>query len=301
MRILITGGAGFLGSELVKALAKARSNQITIFDSFTHGFSKKPLRKRNIDPPISGNIQNYYDIFRVIEKTKPEIIFHLAAFVTRPEAMGEFRKCAEVNYVGTANLIEACLSTKEKPKRIIFASCEAAKNPKSHYGISKAGAENLFESLCPTDIDLITLRFSEIYGYSASHTSSSLINFLVDNMIAGNGIALFNVNVKRDFVHLSDAVRACELALSSEHHRLSKIDIGTGQAISIKRLAQKLKKLSDYKGQFKFIENPYMSVLRSEADVEPALKLLGFECEADFETEIKALITKRRKDLKWKK
>jgi UDP-glucose 4-epimerase len=301
LKILVTGGAGFLGQELIASLAKIRGNKLYILDSFIHGSSlvQKLPKRKNVFPAVVGNIRNYYDIYRVIDRDKPDVVVHLAAFVTRPESVDNFKVCAETNYVGMANLLDACSVVKDKPSRIIFASCESAKNPLSHYGISKRASEDLLHLIAPlVGIDAVSLRFSEIYGLSKSFSSNSMINFLTDAMLLNKDIALYNVNKERDFVHISDAVKACELAIYSEMKMLGKVDIGTGVGMSVKDLAYRIKQATGFEGQLKFLEDDRIRVADSVADAGYAKRILGFECSADFQEELAAMVKKRKRDLK---
>ncbi|MBD3260542.1 MAG: NAD-dependent epimerase/dehydratase family protein [Candidatus Altiarchaeales archaeon] len=302
MRILITGGAGFLGNELVARLAKNRSNEIFILDSFLHGSSmvRNLPKRKNVHNAVVGNVRNYYDIFRVIDRDKPDVVVHLAAHITRPESVDNFRACAETNYVGMANVLDACSVVKKKPSRIVFASCESAKKPVSHYGISKRACEDLLHLIAPLmGIDPVSLRLSEIYGLSKSHTSTSMVNFLVDTMLLGQDIALFNVNKERDFVHVSDAARAFELAIKYEGEEpLGRVDIGTGEGVAIKDLANQIKTTTKYQGDLVFRDWDLVRVVSSVADPSRAKDLLDFECETSFQEELGKMVKKRRKALK---
>lgn len=296
MRYLITGGGGFLGSELVQELGKGKRNEVYVFDNF-RATSPDKLPKDKVKEVIVGNIKDFYSISRALERAKPDVVIHLASHITRPETLGEFRMCAEVNYLGTANLLDACLRDKCKPKKIVYASSEAVKNPTSHHGITKFASEQLLESICAiADIKLAILRFSEIYGESLVQSSNSLVNFLVDNMVTNKSVAVFDVTKQKDYVHISDAVRACKLAIKSSEAFL-KVDIGPGEPIVTKELIEKLRGLIDFRGGFKYLEHPAIRVYDSAADPAPAKQILKFECKADFDTELLRLIKKRKKDL----
>ncbi len=300
MRILVIGGGGFLGSAFVTELAKIKGTEVHVFDLFKYGFPEKLPRKKNIKNPITGNIRDYYSVARAIDSTRPDVVVHLVAHITRPEFSGESRTCAEINYLGTANILEACVNTPSPPRKIVFASCEAARNPQANFGISKRAAEQLIETLGrDSGMQVAILRFAEIYGYNKrSHTSQGMINFLIDHMIGGNGIGVFSVDKVKDHVHLSDAVRALVVATTDVETAFCKIDIGPGVAISIKDLVNKLRDLTGYEGSLEFLEHPSAHVVDSVSDTGAARALWGFECIADMDTELAILVKKRRKDLK---
>lgn len=297
MRYLITGGGGFLGSELVTELSKSKRNEVFIFDNYLYGYPEKLTQRRAIKDIIVGNIKDYYAVSAVMEKVRPDVIIHLAAHMTRAESVGNFRTCSEINYLGTANLLDCCLRDNTKPKRFVFGSTEAVNNPHSHHGISKLASEQLLESVCPlSGIKLVILRFSEIYGLSKAQRSYSLPNFLVDNMLQNQSVAVFDVEKQKDYVHILDAARACKLASSKAVSSVIKVDIGSGEPVVTKDLIEKLRGIIDFKGEFKYLNHPSVRTEDSVADPVPAKQLLGFECKADFDTELQKLITKRRKD-----
>jgi len=300
MDVLVIGGGGFLGSAFVTELSKVKGVVVHTFDMFKHGFPEKMPRKKNIKPPVVGNIRDYYSVSRAIASCKPDVVVHLAAFITRPETFGESRVCAEINYGGTANVIEACIHATPRPRKIVFGSCEAARNPQANFGVSKFAAEELLRTLgTAAGLQVATLRFAEIYGHNkASQTSQGMVNFLVDQMLQGSGIGMFSVNKVKDHVHLSDAVRALVLATRDEDTNYCRVDVGPGDALSIKDLINKIKKLTGFEGRLEFLEHDSSLVVDSVSDPHPARELWGFECEADMDIELANLVKKRRKELK---
>ncbi len=299
MRILVTGGAGFIGNPLVTSLAKDRNNTISVLDGYVHGFPKKFPTKKNIESPLAGNIRSLSHIASVLQKFKPEVIVHLAAHITRPEVLGNFKQCAEVNYIGMANLLKACMDLKERPKKIIFTSSLAAVNTKgSHFGISKRAAEELLASLCKEmEISYTIVRLSEVYGVSNSPTSDSEIHFLTDNMIADRNIVVYGPNKHRDYLYVSDTVRALELIVRSDE-QVPMVEIGTGEPVVTKDLVKKLRKLTKHTGKVKLLDSPYVNITSYTADTALAKEKFGFSYEKDFDEGLKELVSKRKRELK---
>lgn len=300
MRILLIGGAGFLGSQLLPVLAKNKKDRIQVFGTTRRSDPSQFLRKPNIEPHITGTINSSTDIMRVMEKFKPDVVVHLAAYNTRPENFGNFRTCAETNYLGTANVAHAILSLKQKPKKLIFASSLAASDPQSHFGIAKRAAEDLllttFGRVPELGVEVVILRFAEIYGSSPTHSTFSMVNWLTDQMLLNRNLSLCGVKEQWDFLHISDAVQACKLAIEGSPKE-KVLDICTGELIPLKELIQQIKDLAGYKGQFHFFEDPRIPILTYKGDPELAREALGFSAAADFSTELSNLVKKRRKVL----
>lgn len=301
MRIIVLGGGGFLGSALVDELAKEKSNTIQVVDIFTHGFPRNVKPRKNVEPWVSASITDARNVLRVMERFKPEVVFHLAAFNSRPESLNpQFKTCAEVNYLGTANVVHAVMSLNQRPKKLIFASTLAAQNPQMHFGISKRAAEDLILSIlgriAGLGVEPSILRFAEIYGPSAVHTSTSMANFLVDQMLLGPDIGVYSPNEKIDCLHISDAVQACKILAGAEKapHLL---DIGSGQGISTRDLCMKIKDLTKYAGRFHFHDDPQVPVQSYIADTAPAQEALGFSAQTDLDQGLAELVKKRRKVL----
>ena len=299
MRILITGGAGFIGSPLVASLAKNRSDTISVLDGFVHGFPKKFPTKKNINSPLAGNVRSLSHLASALHKFTPDVIVHMAAHITRPEALGDFKECAEVNYVGTANLLKACMDLKEKPGKLIFVSSLAATATSgSHFGIAKRASEELLESLCgEMDISYTSMRFSEVYGISPSPTSDSEVHFLIDNMLLGRNVVVYGPNEHRDYMHVSDAVRAIELVILSDE-QVPMVEIGTGEPVVTKDLVKKLRNLTKHSGKVRLLDDPRINIVSYFADTEPDKERFGFVCEKNFDEGLKELVAKRKKELK---
>jgi nucleoside-diphosphate-sugar epimerase len=166
--------------------------------------------------------------------------------------------------------------------------------------VSKLAAEELLRTFGEAaGIQVAILRFAEIYGYNKkSQTSQSMVNFLVDHMLAGSGIGMFSVDKEKDHLHLSDAVRALQAAILDQDTAFCRVDIGPGEGVVIKDLIEKIRELTGYSGRLEYLEHPSAKVIDSVSDPKLAKKLWGFECEADLEKELIDLIKRRRKEIK---
>ena len=217
MKILITGGAGYIGTELIYALEKEKSvDKIVIYDNFSRknynlflGRSKLNSKKVKF---VKGDILDSRKLKK--EVATADVVFHLAAKVSTPFADHNPHEFDQINNWGTAEL--AYLVENSNVKKFIYASSvsvygasdEEANvhsflHPKTFYGISKKHAEEHLLRLQNSKTETYVLRLGNVYGYSKSMRFDSVINkfmfdanFMERLRIYGNG------NQKRSFIHI---------------------------------------------------------------------------------------------------
>lgn len=246
-KALVTGGAGFIGSHLAKALL-ARGLQVTILDDLSMG------REENIPAGaefIKGDICSAKDVMPAIKDAT--IVFHEAARVSIRSSLQGFYDDARVNLMGTLNLLQCCENSDVR--KFIFASSMAVYAdhatpdpiPESHvtepispYGIAKLAAEKYCMQFSQnTGIDCLALRYFNTYGPGQTFTPyvgviTIFIRRLLENrqpLIFGDG------EQKRDFVHVSDIVKANVLAMETDIKR-GIFNVGTGKATSVNEIAK---------------------------------------------------------------
>jgi UDP-glucose 4-epimerase len=252
-RILVTGGAGFIGSHLCKKLSNSTRN-LTIYDNLSSGTIEnvKHLPKVRF---VKGDI---LDLKKLCSQEKTALIFHLAAQVVVPYSMENPIEDFETNARGTLNVLE---KARKDDARVVFASSAAVYgnpttlptpedygfNPFSCYGLSKVVGEEYCEMYSKQyGLDVTILRLANVYG-SRCH---GVINDFFDKIsrnpekleIIGTGLQ------SRDFVHVSDVVEALTLSAVSEVAVGKTFNIGFGKTTKIIDLAKmilKILKLSD--------------------------------------------------------
>lgn len=304
MRVLVTGGCGFIGSHLVDALL-ARGHAVTVLDNLSTG-SKDNLRAHLTNPNfrfIKGDIRDGKAVKKSISGV--DAVVHEAAMISVPLSIKEPRLAQEVNVGGTLSLLEA--SRKAGVKRFVCASScavygdpdklpvaeDALLKPSSPYASSKLAAEEGCRKFFELGLPTVSLRYFNVYGPRQSGgeyvgVMAKFIERLRDSrppIIYGDG------RQTRDFVYVSDVVEATLLALERDGVAGEVINIGTGRETSINKLCELFLKLTGNKALKSVHKPPRVGdVRRSRADITKARKLLGFKPRVALEQGAKKLL-----------
>jgi len=289
-KVLVTGGAGFIGSWLADALVRLGAN-VTVVDSL---FSGKLQNLRSIIKSIRfvrGDIRNLEKLKHVVKGKS--IVFHLAATANVPYSVKKPLHDFEVNARGTLNILHAVQSLAKKA-RVVYASTAAVYGspvytpideshplrPVSPYGASKLAGEAYCSAFQETyGLEISTLRLFNIYGpRQPRYVMYDLLKRLSEDnngklKVLGTGDQI------RDFTYITDAIMGFLLASQNDNVIGHQINIGSGQATSIKELALlilEIQGLNDIKLEFtgtswKGDVNKFL------ADNSKAKKLLGFK------------------------
>lgn len=255
--ILITGGAGFIGSHLVDKLCK--NNKVTIIDNLSTGLEENINEKATF-----YNLDIKEDLDNIFQKHKFNYVFHLAAFINLRESFEDPIKCMDINLNGTINLINNC--KKYNIEKFIFSSTGGAiydemallpftenskVNPKSPYGLSKLFAEKYIEN---SGVNYINLRYSNVYGpRQNAKGEAGVISIFMDNVLSNKPLQVFGDGFQsRDFVHVNDVVDAN--ILCAEKALNKTYNISTNKETSLLQLIQLLKNKFNKDLEVSFLE-----------------------------------------------
>lgn len=255
--ILITGGAGFIGSHLVDKLCE--NNKVIVIDNLSTGLTENLNKKALfINTDIRDNLEE------VFKDNKIDYVFHLAAFINLRESFEDPIKCMEINLNGTINLINSC--KKYNVSKLIFSSTGGAIydemallpfketsniNPKSPYGLSKWFAERYIMN---SGINYVNLRYSNVYGpRQNAKGEAGVISIFMDNVLSNKPLQVFGDGFQsRDFVHVNDVVDAN--ILCAEKALNKTYNISTNKETSLLQLIQLLKNKFNKDLEVSFLE-----------------------------------------------
>jgi UDP-glucose 4-epimerase len=294
MRILITGGAGFLGAALANRLVSpAAGHTVLVLDDLSAGDS------RRLDPQVlftRGDVKDIPRLWTMLQGV--DCVYHLAARVRVPESIyypGDYNDC---NVGGTVALMEAVRDTGVK--RVVFASSAALygeqttqpisesqpPNPNSPYGVSKLAAEYYVSTLGTLNgIETVSLRVFNAYGPGQDLPPSypPVIPHLLKQALMGGSLVIFSDGTQtRDFVYVDDAVDALVAAATAGDVNLSVINIGSGQETSIHSLAALIARVTGKEADVLYNRAQGRGVSRLVADVTLAEKLLDWKPSTDL-------------------
>jgi len=247
MRALVTGGAGFIGSNLVDALIE-RGDEVTVLDNLATG------RRENLEQALAGgaeladvDLRDAEAVSGLVERTTPEVVFHLGAQVDVRKSVADPAWDSAVNVGGTVNVLSA--ASAHGVRRVVFASTGGAiygeaqtipapedhpVAPEAPYGLSKFCAENycgLFTRL--HGLSTVALRFGNVYGPRQDPLGEAgVVAIFCGRVLDGGRPVVFGDGLQtRDYVHVHDIVSANLLAAESDAG--GAFNIGRGEQISV--------------------------------------------------------------------
>ena len=305
-KVLVTGGAGFIGSHLVDRLL-AEGFEVTVLDDFSAGRIENISCHKDVKEfhLVRGDVRDVGLVKKVVEGV--DAVFHEAALVDVSLSIEDPLLFNEVNVVGTLNLLRACLDSDVK--RFIFASSAAVygnskaskkrenmlPRPISPYAVSKLAAENyvqVFNELY--GLETVSLRCFNVYGPRQGFASSysGVIAAFISSLLNGEPPVIHGDGKQtRDFVHVDDVVSASMLALESKNAVGEVFNIASGTAITVYELAQMLQRITNTE-RLKpiFTERRAGDIRHCLGDIRKAEELLGFHPKIQLEDGLSKLV-----------
>ncbi len=280
-KILVTGGAGFIGTHLVNELLKQK-HEVLVFDNFLTSDIAKMSNKINF---VEGDITKKYDINQLPKDF--DAIYHLAGLLDIKASLDEPSFYTTTNVMGTSNMLEFCRTNNIK-KFIYAASCASDKPLSSPYALTKYLPEyycNMYNNLY--GIDTLNVRFYNVYGENMNATgyrpvlSIFLEKYSLNELlpIVGDG------EQTRDFIYVGDIVSGLVKALKPNDTNIRTINLGNNSSISINDIVSML-------GSPSTVNVPKRDETKYAipANISLAKKLLEWEPKMKLETWIKEQI-----------
>jgi len=301
MRIFITGMTGFLGQELSKILLEkghklgTLARNVATSDREEHATNTESLIRGEKHKGVSyfyGDLTDYLNIYDVLSNFKPDVIIHLAAQTSVAYSFTHTTEVFNVNFLGAVNMAEAARRAVPKLKRFIFSgsveeygiqkkfpSKETAElHAASPYAVAKIATEKYLRYLYDAyGFPAIIFRNANSYGRKFNH--QFVIESIIYQMVKGKSpIKLGDPTPYRDFVFQPDLLSAYVLAAESNSKKLlgESINIGTAKSLTIRQLAEKIRKITGYKGKIQWNSFPKraLEIPKLEVDNTKARKLL---------------------------
>ena len=288
MKVLVTGGAGFIGSNLADELV-LRGHDVSIVDNLSTG------KMENVNGQAKfhkADLRDADQLESVFESEKPEAVFHLAAQINVRSSIKDPIYDASVNVLGSINLLECC--RKHGVKKVIYSSSGGAvygepKNlpvdethrirPMCQYGASKYAVEKYLEVYKSVyGLDSIVLRYGNVYGPRQDPAGEAgVIAIFIDRMISGQEIIINDDGDQtRDFVYVGDVVAANVLALEKDPEE-REFNVGNGKPTSVNGIVRSLEKALSVNANPRHMPAISGEVRHIYSDTSRARKSLGFE------------------------
>ncbi|MBN1593049.1 MAG: NAD-dependent epimerase/dehydratase family protein [Candidatus Coatesbacteria bacterium] len=305
MKVLVTGGAGFIASHLVDRLI-ADGHEVVIIDDLSTGFQE------NINPKATFYRMDIRDdaVSEVFEKERPDIVDHHAAQMAVIRSLKEPEFDADVNIIGSLKIIMNCI--KHDVKKLVYISTGGAVygepqylpvdeahpiNPLSQYGITKHTVEHYLFLYHITDgLNYTALRYPNVYGpRQYPYGEAGVTAIFSAKMLKGETPIIFGDGEQlRDYVYIDDIVEANILAMTNPASDNHILNIGSGRGSSVNEIFRIIKDATGFSGEPVYAPARKGEVYKIYISAEKAKKVMGWEPKVSFEDGLKRLVEHQR-------
>jgi UDP-glucose 4-epimerase len=299
VKVLVTGGGGFIGSNLAAKLLE-KGHEVRILDNFSTGNRSNLAQIGGDVEVVEGELRSYERVHAATRGV--EVVFHQGALPSVPRSVQDPLTTSAVNVEGTLNVLLA--SRDEGVRRIVFASSSsvygnsgelprvetALPDPISPYGVSKLAAERYcvsFSRVYP--LETVALRYFNVFGPNQDPTSqySAVIPRFVTAIAEGRSVPIYgDGEQRRDFTFVDNVVEANLLAAEAEQANGAVMNVATGRSTSVNQLAEVIGRLLDRRVEIVRQETRAGDVRDSWAATALASEVLGWTPHVDLETGI---------------
>ena len=309
LKILVTGGAGFIASNIVDAYLQA-GHQVVVMDNFFSG------KRENLNPRArfyQVDIRDEKKVNEVFSRERPQVINHHAAQIDVRKSGQNPALDAGINILGTINLLKAAVAVGVK--KFIFASSggvmygecsrenppteQVLAAPISPYGLSKlCGEKYIYYFAANYPINFLIFRYGNVYGPRQDpHGEAGVVAIFVGQMLKNKPVRIYgNGKQLRDYVYVGDVVRANLLALSRGKNEV--VNIGSGQPHSVRDIFFELSRIIGYRRKPRFYPPRPGELFCSTLNINQARRVLNFQPETTLAAGLRQTVKYFRKEKK---
>lgn len=297
MKLLLTGGAGFIGSWIVELLIK-KGEEVIVIDNLSTGKLENLNKKAKL---YKEDIVNAFLVDKILSREKPEIVIHCAANAMLRKSLEDPLFDARSNILGTISILEAC--KKNNVKKIIYTSTGGARvgepeylpvdenhplNPCSPYGISKHSSEHyvwMYNKLY--NLDYLIFCFGNVYGPRDDAITGRLIPVFIELIKQSKKPKIFGDGKQtRDFIYVLDLSEFIVNSIDKNpEHKL--FHLANGKQISVNEIFETVKKVSGIKIEAERVKAVKGEIKDIVLDIKLAQRELGWQPKTDIEQGLK--------------
>jgi UDP-glucose 4-epimerase len=303
VRVLVTGGAGFIGSNLVRALL-ARGDEVRVLDNFSTG-SRANLADLETDVEVvEGELRSYERVHAAVRGV--ELVFHQGALPSVPRSVQDPLTTSAVNVEGTLNVLLA--ARDEQVQRVVFASSSSVygnhetlplvesvrPDPIAPYGVAKLAAERYcvsFSRVYP--IEAVSLRYFNVFGPRQDPRSeyAAVVPRFITEAAAGRAVPIYgDGEQRRDFTFVQNVLDACLAAGAAEDVGGAVFNVATGRSVSVNELADAVGAVLGRDVEREYLPARAGDIRSSWADISAARAALGWEPAVGLEEGLLATV-----------